>query len=192
MTADLDATSAAHSRFIVITLDNNKENHSHKLIECKAFMAEYTAKFEFENGQQAIAIERLNYLQGLAYRSFRVRENTTAETCISSPCRYHEYAYLSLLKTFESSLRGSVWRSVKGDETRRVTQLRSTILAHTAELRPTSLDDDIIAAGNLSMSVALEQLMQNFTISLFSSPNLLYVLSSHRACLTNDICPEEA
>lgn len=194
----LDDLSADTSRFYIIT-DSPVANRSFnstignfELIECLAYNSSYQVDFNFSNGLQQLdvrSVERMNGISqvSLLQTAYDENENNVNATCIGTSCGicpYPAFTYLTILKAFGRLFTGLIDENRFGSETAFATSIRSTVIAQAMEM-PVGKDlgpqcgnegrneDERVSSGNISMADALEQLMQNVTLSLFSLPSLL-------------------
>lgn len=171
----------------------NLDRHA-KLLECKAYNSSYTVDFNFKPGEQEITTKKIDKINGVSMKSvfaelgFEAKYDFTVEfpdmdkhPCFSTcgQCSYPGLAYLSLLKEFGSLLQGMIYRGNGSEWDIIDTTVTSTALNQAVDMPETdervACDPTLGDEKRHSMKDALEGLMQNITISLFSVSEFLFV-----------------
>ena len=187
----LDEVNADVARLLFIVQDDARQP---RMWECKAINASYTTTFSFDDGQQKITIDRLRHLNDVPMVVPTPSDVVNRTSCYGYEglCAHTGMAYVAIYQAFAKLLCGLAVNTASGEASFN-TAIRSTILAQALTIpRYNSLGDNALGSEDqpmyfvdagvsdhsISMKDALEQIMQNITLSLFSIPSLMYVYDS--------------
>ena len=132
----LDLVSEDFSSFMVITQDDGPKI-KHRLMECKAHVADYKVEFTCINVEQNVKVLTLTKMERLSLQGLGIKNKPGIDTSTSSPCLHDEYSYLALLKTLAPSSKLHCGRIVMATKERYLTLLWSTVLAQTFYMHAT-------------------------------------------------------
>ena len=176
----LDVVSPDRARFF-ITLPTKAFGMANEIIECGLYNTSYTANFTFNNGQQDITVTNVTRINGITgdivVNSFTSEPSLCTQTF---PCYGTGLASISIMQALGTLLIGLLTSSTEPkvidyDQT----QITTTILMETEELQEVTNSAgggmEQVSIANVKMAQALEDLVTNITISLFSDSYFLYV-----------------
>lgn len=161
-------TDPGHAR-ILISLPTTRSAADHTL-ECGLYNTSYHVEFNFLNTTQNIVVKNATRLNG-------VGSNAT----LMYPQKPDAFAAMSIIDALGSILMGSILSSHYSFNVPTRTQILSTVLMQTTEMKnlnmqgnwATSPGESRFGVGEGSLSLALEQLVTNMTLSLFSDKYFL-------------------
>jgi hypothetical protein len=175
----LDQVSTDRARLYATILNSSVASSAsgYKTIECGLYNTSYVVNFTFSNGQQDVIVTNMTQLNG-------VNSNLWYTLCGDNwgPCAGPGMAYNSILDTLGNLIIGSLAVEQYGSINSNRTQLASTVLMETMEIQGLLRADPSISGlseplsiANMTMSEALEQIVLNTTLSLFSDSYFLSV-----------------
>jgi hypothetical protein len=181
-----DEVSVDHARIFatIPKLGSNEmdllyQPSGYQTIECGLYNTSYVANFTFINGQQDIKVTNMTQLNGVSYQlSYSIcGESEDA----SEPCSGPVLGYMSILDALDNILMGFLTNDQYQVIGSFRTQITNTVLMETMELQGLQRGgtNDIkglsepLSISNMTMSDALEQIILNTTLSLFSDPYFL-------------------
>ncbi|KAK7419752.1 hypothetical protein QQX98_003124 [Neonectria punicea] len=164
-TYDISKTSTDHARLYVVV--PNADGTANTTIECGLYNSSYLVDFTFKNDQQDIVVRN----------STRVNGVTSSQNSFYEPQSVAQVAYTAILDALGGLLVGTLRLSQYGYITSASTHITSTILMQTEEMQRLAAvtrasDDDRSeeqTLASMTMREALEQLVTNTTLSLFSN-----------------------
>ncbi|KAE9381012.1 hypothetical protein N431DRAFT_363157 [Stipitochalara longipes BDJ] len=183
-----DMVSNDHARLFatVPKLETNETNlyqpSWYQTIECGLYNTSYVVNFTFVNGQQNITITNKTQLNGVSNQlSYSICEES--EGSADEPCSGPVLGYMSLLDALDNILMGFLTNDQYNVIGSTRTQITNTVLMETMELQGLlnagaglggikGLSEPLSIA-NMTMSKALEEIIQNATLSLFSDSYFL-------------------
>jgi hypothetical protein len=187
----IDANSTDYSKLFI----NYYSSNSHGL-ECGLYNASYEVDFNFNNGTQSVNLANLTYLNGVAYADYSTYQllegfNLTDypqlpnNETVQAGLRYDMSvaAYQAVMQSLNSILVGHMEQS-SADSGVLISNIRilSSCLSTSPELGDIvgamtqfSADPNApsISSSNVPLAQAIQELSQNITMSLFSSPDYL-------------------
>ncbi|KAH7156799.1 hypothetical protein EDB81DRAFT_787984 [Dactylonectria macrodidyma] len=169
ITLDTSYTSTDHARIYVVV--PNVYGAANTTIECGLYNSSYVVDFSFTNGQQDVTVRNRTRLNGVTWSSGGITTSYNVQ----------QVAYTAIINALGNLLVGTLRRSQYGYITARNTLITSTILMQTTEMQrllavTQSFFDDApekLSLRNMTMSRALEQIVANTTLSLFSNSYFL-------------------
>jgi len=181
-----DGVSDDHARLFVTIpkLETNETNlyqpSWYQTIECGLYNTSYVVNFTFINGQQDIKVTNMTQLNGVSNQlSYSICGESERDA--GEPCSGPVLGYISILDALDKILMGFL----TNDQYRVIgstrMQIINTVLMETMELQGLQNADaggikglsEPLSIANMTMSDALEQIILNTILSLFSDPYFL-------------------
>ncbi|KAI1743397.1 hypothetical protein F4680DRAFT_374515 [Xylaria scruposa] len=137
------------------------------VVECGLYNSSYIVNFSFNNGHQDIQIKNISRLNGV-FASFSLLPCEDAGVCNSESYDPATVAYMGIMvalgdlvvgELFQSSWSGAVYLAK--------TKITSTVLMQAIEMQGLGQPSPLSIA-NMTLSEAMEQVVVNATLSLFS------------------------
>ncbi|KAN0096013.1 hypothetical protein V8E51_014818 [Hyaloscypha variabilis] len=180
-TESIDLVSSDHARLYATTLRSEAVDSTgtlsfsaseYETIECGLYNTSYVVNFTLSNGQQEVIVTNMSQLNGVNSSIW-----CNLEIDIFVPCAEDGMAYNSIMDALGNILIG--WLASNGIDPRR-TQIMSTVLMESIELQgilrrydSTNGLSEQLSIANMTLSEALEQIVLNATLSLFSDSYFL-------------------
>ncbi|KAH7155246.1 hypothetical protein B0J13DRAFT_582323 [Dactylonectria estremocensis] len=169
ITLDTSHSSTDHAKIFVVV--PSSYGIANTTIECGLYNSSYAVDFSFTNGQQDVIVRNRTRLNGVTWSSGGITTSYNVQ----------QVAYTAIMNALGNLLVGTLRRSQYGYITPRNTLVTSTILMQTEEMQrllavTQSFFDDAperLSLRNMTMSRALEQVVTNTTLSLFSNSYFL-------------------
>ncbi|KPM43804.1 hypothetical protein AK830_g2725 [Neonectria ditissima] len=164
----LDKTDAGdHAKLFLGLPNSNAAVDSNTIIDCGLYNSSYVVDFSFKNDQQQITVRNSTRLNGVLAN----------QQSFNSPLDVPGVAYTSILDALGGLLVGTLRASQYGYVTAFNTHITSTILMQTQEMQRIAVatrwsdsePSEEQTLANMTMSEAVEQLVTNTTLSLFSN-----------------------
>jgi hypothetical protein len=170
----LDTVSPDHGRFFFLVPQPDSFTIANKTFECGLYNTSYAVNFTFSNGQQDIKVMNSTRLNGVP---IVLEDFSSSNACApGTSCYGPAMAYASVLDAVGKMLVGYLTYSHYGVVSQTYTQISNTVLMETMEMQQVSNitgGPQRLSIANISMSDALEQLVTNITLSLFSDSYFL-------------------
>ncbi|KAE9371044.1 hypothetical protein N431DRAFT_491492 [Stipitochalara longipes BDJ] len=148
---------------------------AYETIECGLYNTSYVVNFTFNNGRQEVIVTNMTQLNGVSSWAWY-------NLCSYDwgPCAGPGMAYNSIIDALGNILIGYLAIQPYGDMASTRTQIMSTVLIETTDLqgnlRGSPSNDGLreqMSIANMTLSEALEQIVLNTTLSLFSDSYFL-------------------
>jgi len=179
-TFDLGSNDRARLYVTVPSLEiNERKASSYETIECGLYNTSYVVNFTFSNGQQDVTVTNMTRLNGVSNQlSYSICGDSIGSS--SEPCSGPVLAYMSILDALDNILGGNLAVSQYQVTGSTRTQITSTVLMETMEMQSVRNSNpgvsgitEPLSIANMTMSEALEQIVRNTTLSLFSDSYFL-------------------
>ncbi|KAI9765995.1 MAG: hypothetical protein M1840_007002 [Geoglossum simile] len=163
-----DFFSTDYARLYVVTPSSIEKQY--KASECGLYNASYEVDFRFDNGIQQLNVRNFRYLNGIPYLTDVDYLTSKNKTLVELETQH--ISYQAIMDSLGNILVGNCMQPASAPPTGRYTQILSTALVNTKEIRRM---EQMVGAHfdfwqrNFSLAEGIEELSRNITLSLFSS-----------------------